>query len=264
MGICCTGHIDIKTDSEAEMFMREVLMNLKLRSIHYSELENLYADKCRIYLNKLLLEGKDLNCLSKGFLFNYFKKDLYDTNHTDNQLHVFQEKLFSSNWNEIVNCDPYLFFFTYCLSITCGEKDNSIIKILQESETLTYESFKKFLYMYLEHNLLTYTKLINIVLKENKEFYMNNLVTINNREFNEQFIRECSELELNYFTFKKVQKYAEFLIFKMEKVLLYRLKNSNIKNSTIINQEDITDYLAKCPFILDVIYLRHNFYEFAK
>jgi hypothetical protein len=271
MGTCCVGSKPFVSDNEGENFIREILQNLKLRHIDFSQIRSAYRRYEKVEDHTKDNQKRKIHLFEEE-KFEIMMKDYYfDSDPQRNQYLKFQQAL-APTYTEIwEKTRPEYSIYVNVLSILKNEKKEELIGevIKPLFKELTYLNFQQFLQYYLEINLCNITKKIATVMKETKES-----ISIDHRLLDNSIKKLLQELEGKDFTLENISLLNKKINSQMENIILGRgsnskttpTGNSEITNrseleNVIITEEHLKTLIELNPWLFDVIELRSYFFE---
>jgi hypothetical protein len=254
MGNCCECTSIRSSENTAEVYIRESIAMLRIRSIDYLEFHELNVEEFGMFLTEILSKKK-----TKFFLTNEKYQNLKDKIILDKNLSgilINQQKL---------ACIPYLDNYiddlgiNYVISLWAlaylkfdyDSKIEFLFKILRDTEKfINVKIFHKFLLRYLRINL-------NIV---TKNFLKCEAILQNNSKY-----KDLKILSKIYST-NLLEKYLNKILDGLK--LSLKLNNENLSNMDIDNEflseKMIENYFRNNLQLLDIINLRESVYVFTR
>jgi hypothetical protein len=262
MGNCCFSYVP-SCDNDAENYIRDVLKSLRIRNYCYEDLKEHYDSNVRSEINKrMLVWSEDAKKTLEGRLFKYFKDYLFIDNVAKNPHQFFHNHIFDYNNEDEIDDNPEFYFFTFILSMIKGNKADIIEKILKiDKKYDSYEGFKHFLTLYLEVNILKFTKRIDEGFKElYNETIHNKRVTNGKLTVTPSFMKSSRDLEKQVFNQIKLKKLIDLILKTFDKIVLGLNTDKRKLKTSPITFEHLTDLTIEFPWLFEWDKLRNFLY----
>jgi hypothetical protein len=254
MGNCCECTSIKSSENTAELYIRESISMLKIRTIDYLDFHEMNVEEFGMFLTEILSKKK-----TKFYLTNEKYENLTDNmilDKTLNEISIKQQKYacisYMDNYIDDLGINYVISLWALAyLKFDYESKIEFLFKILRDTEKyINVKIFHKFLIRYLRINLNIVTKNFlkcDEILKDNSKY------------------KDLKILNKIYST-NLLEKYLNKILDGLK--LCLKLNNENLSNADIDNEflceKMIENYFKNNLQLLDIISLRESVYVFTK